>query len=207
MKNGAVGFFLFVFSMACFRAVAASDTNSNPTLEIVRAIHDAAKWGGPSTNGVQIGVNMFLQDEYSAKKFDAVTYLYSSNLCNGLYYPPHGFRLELAFVDVNQKEIEKTKVGKTISKSSSSSAVGKLAAQSRPTFLDPSGFCRYEDPFNVLDCFKIEKPGVYQLKIGTVIYKRNNAEGVFPIPVPATCFPVTISQSDLDAYREDKASR
>jgi len=191
----------------------AQNTNINSTSAIdilVREIHDAATWGAPATNGIQLGVAMFLGDSNKAIKFGTSAYLYDSNVCAGLIYPPNGYRLELSLRDADGHGVEKTGNGKAISKPMSILektqllAKADLNAENKLNFLEPRGICRYES-FYLLDCFKVVKPGTNTLTVGATIFKlKPNGWGAFEIVLPPASIQVPITEADLDRYRASK---
>ena len=186
-----------------------TDTNKARMDALFQEMHDEATWGLPATNGVQLGAAIFNGD--GVKLFRVYTYLYvETNFWFGLY-PPNGHRLSLSLKDAGGNEVEKTKVGKAISK-----PVGLIAReqmklraeqmQGGSDLLAPKYPARYEAPFNLLDCFKVEKPGTNTLAVGTTLYKLSKNGGIYEIALPPVFIKVPITQIDLDRYKASKES-
>jgi hypothetical protein len=210
MKHILLTLFILV-EVSSFVANAQS-TNGIPANIVaeLKEMHDSAKWGAPTTNGVQLGVAMYLGDDVRFKKFGTSIYLYDTNLCGGLIYPPNGYRLELTLRDANGHSVEKTENGKAISIPMGIFVKTKLLekaninTENKLNFLNPSEVYRYES-FYLLNCFKVEKPGTNTLTVGTTIYKlKPDGWGVFEIVLPPTSMQVPITQVDLDSYQASK---
>lgn len=84
-----------------------TDTNKARMDALFQEMHDAATWGFPTTNGIQLGVEI--------KRFHVYTYLYDegTNRWIGLF-PPNGYRLSLSLKDAVGKDVQKTKEGEAI---------------------------------------------------------------------------------------------
>lgn len=199
-------FVLITFLIACTFVSCAQNTNTNALASIealLRQKHDAITWGNPSiTNGIQLGIAMFLKDSDGAKKFGTFTYLYNSNLCYGLVYPPHGYRLSLSLEDADGGKVELTKAGRALVKPIGIRAM-EAASRTRSNrgFLSPPAPENYGNPFNILECFSIKKAGIYNLTVGATIYKLNNDGGVFPIVLPPTSMKAPINQEDIERHK------
>ncbi len=183
------------------------DTNKARIDALFQEMHDAATWGLPATNGVQLGVAIF--NGKGIKQFRVYTYLYDeTNSWFGLY-PPSGYRLSLSLKDVEGKEVEKTREGKDITKPVDMIVKAQMRIrtgriQSRFDLLDQKYPERYENPFNLLDCFKVETSGTNTLTVGATLYKMNNAGNIYEISLPPVSIQVPITQTDIDSYRVSK---
>ena len=186
-----------------------TDTNKARMDALFQEWHDNITWGIRATNGIQLGAAMFLKDSDKANKFGTFTYLYDeTNFWIGLY-PPSGYRLSLSFKDAGGNEVEKTKAGKAISK-----LVGLIAREQMKwragrmqggfDFLPQKTPIRYESPFNLLDCFKVEKTGTNTLTVGATLFKMSNDGGIYEIALPPVSIRVPITQEDLEHYKASK---
>ena len=193
---------LFILAMASswiYGQNQNTDTNKAHIESLFREMHDAATWGLPTTNGIQLGVAIF--NGKGVKQFRTFTYLYDeTNFWVGLY-PPNGYRLNLSLRDADGKNVEKTKEGKAISKPIGLIVKTQIWMRSRFDLLPQKTPMRYENPFNLLDCFKVEKPGTNSLTIGGTVYKRNNNGGIFPIVLPPVSMKVPVTQADVERHK------
>lgn len=192
------------FSFILFAQSTGTNTDSS-IKALLREKHDAITWGAPATNGIQLGIAMFLKESDGSKKFGAFTYLYSTNFCYGLRYPPPGYGLELSLQDSDGKLVELTQAGKAITKPISIAMYSKIEGRSKGNFIPPHTPLDYGNSFNLLHCFKMEKAGTYTLVVGMKIYKLKSNGGIFLIMVPSTSIKVSITQKDLDRYKESNA--
>lgn len=197
----------FCLALAAIFASAQNldaDTNNAQMDCLFQEMHDATTWGLPATNGVQLGVAIF--NGKGAKQFRVFTYLYDeTNFWIG-QYAPSGHRLSMSLKESGGKEVEKTKVGESITK-----PVGLLGriqmkmrtsrTQNRFNLLAKKQPERYENPFNLLDCFNVEKPGINTLTIDSTLYKMSNHGDIYPIALPLVALQVPISQANIDNYR------
>lgn len=186
------------------------DTNKARMDALFQEMHDAATWGLPTTNGIQLGVAIFNGDGvkqfHGVKQFRVFTYLYDeTNFCLVLY-PPNGYRLSLSLKNADGKEMEKTKAGAAITK-----PVGFIVRTEMKTrsgqiqgafdLVPKKTPVRYESLFNLLDCFKVEIPGTNTLTVSAMLYKKSNDDGIYEIALPPVSIKVPITQTDIDGYR------
>jgi hypothetical protein len=144
---------------------------------------------------------MFLKDSDQANKFGTFTYLYAeTNFWIG-HYPPKGYRLSLSLQNADGKSVEKTKEGNAISKPIGLIVKTKIRMHSTANVLPQKIPERYEGPFNLLNCFKLEKAGTYVLTVGATLFKRKDDGDVYEIGLPPVAIKVTITQADIDTYR------
>ncbi len=179
-----------------------TDTNKARMDALFQEMHDAATWGFPTTNGIQLGAEI--------KRFHVYTYLYDegTNRWIGLF-PPNGYRLSLSLKDAVGKDVQKTKEGEAITKPVGlfAKAQMKMRAgriQNGFDLLSPKYPERYESPFNLLDCFNVEKTGTNTLMVGATLYKKSNDGDIYEIVLPPVSIRVPITQSDIDSYRASK---
>jgi len=207
-KRLLTSLFLALASIFAFAQSQQADTNRTRIAGLLQEMHDAATWGLPTTNGIQLGVAIF--NSNGVRQPRVFTYLYDeTNFWIGLY-PPSGYRLSLSLKNAEGKDVEKTKEGNNISKPVG--VIIKNQIRMRPETRVQAGFDflpqqvpdRYEAPFNLLDCFKVEKPGTNTLTVGAVIYKKINDGGIYGIALPPVSIRVPITQADLDNYRTAK---
>jgi hypothetical protein len=184
----------------------AGQTNASPSIE--RAIIDSAKWGA-STNGVQLGIDMpFLHSPLGKNQFVVFTYLLTTNV-SGFFGPapaPHGYRLDLYLRDSEEKLVKRTKAGNALCKPVNLFMKSTMHIEMvRGVFgLMPNTPRKYDDPFNLLDCFKVEKIGTYTLFVRGKLYRQISSTDIEPMALPETSLQVLITQTDLDRYRASK---
>ena len=182
-----------------------ADTNKTHIESLLCEIHDAANWAAPTTNGIQLGVAIF--NGNGIRQFRTFTYLYDeTNFWIGLY-PPNGYRLILSLQDADGKNVEKTKEGNAVSKPIDFIVKTQIRMRNRFDLLPQKNPMRYEKPFNLLDCFKVEKPGTNTLTVSGTIYKVKKDGGIYEIALPSTSIQVPITQTDLDNYKASNNSK
>lgn len=181
-------------------------TASTNTLATLKDIRDACKWGR-STNGIALGVGLWGSNQFTVR-----TYLMTTN-SRGLAGPapaPHGYRLGLTLLDDKGKQVIKTKAGDSICK-----PVGWLMRRNMHNektrgiyVLTPDIPRKYDDAFNLLECFNVKKPGAYTLIVTGTLYGRTATPRVEVILVdlPATSIQVTIGQGDLDDQKHQNSN-
>jgi hypothetical protein len=180
------------------------DTNFVRSLDSLRKelkpLHDSLTWGMPATNGVQMGVGIFLGDNSRAKKFGVGVYLYKeTNEWIGIY-PPSGYHLSLSLMDADGNSVKKTEQGKAISKPIGFITKYQIRNNSRTAYF-PAGCPQYYEGFYLLDCFKVEKPGTNTLTVGGTLCKWSS--GNFnEIPLPPVSILVPITQADINNENE-----
>lgn len=179
-----------------------ADTNEAHIEGLLKEMHDAATWGLPGTNGIQLGVAIF--NGSGVKPFRTFTYLYDdTNFWIGLY-PPSGYRLTFSLLGPDGENVEKTREGNELSKPIGVFVQTDMRFRSRLDLLPQKNPIPFERPFNLLDCFKIEKPGTNVLTIGATVYKRINDVDIGEIQLCPVSIVVPIMQADLDGYRASK---
>ncbi len=188
---------MFAFPI-CF-----GQTNATSSLE--RAIRDSAKWGG-ATNGVQLGVALYAPQ--NKNQFIILTYLLNTNTV-AFYGPapaPHGYRLDLSLQDSDGKLVERTKTGDALCKPVNlfMKSTMHIEMVSGVFSLAPNAPRRYDDPFNLLDCFKVEKAGTYTLFVQGSLYRQISSTHIETMKLPKTSMRVPITQVDLDRYQASK---
>ena len=180
------------------------DTDKARIDALIQQMHDAATWGLPTTNGIQLGVA--ISKGSGTNQFRVFTYLYDeTNFWIGLY-PPSGHRLSLSLKDAGGKEFEKKKEGKAISKPVglldwSALKLRSSRIQGGFDLLAQKNVERYESPFNIFDCFNVQSPGTNTLTVGATLYKKSNDGNIYEVVLPAVSLPVPITQTDIDDYR------
>ena len=146
-----------------------TDTNETIVATLHKEIHDAATWGPPTTNGLQLRAAVF-SGSNGVKQFRVYTYLYDET--NGWFghFPPNGYRISLSLKGADGKEVEKTKGGRNLSKPVDRATKTQMwlrtGRQGGADFMGPNTPRIYENPFNLLDCFKVVKPGTNTLTVG-----------------------------------------
>jgi len=171
-----------------------------------REIRDACKWGA-CTNGIQLGVGIWGLTPFTVQTFLATT---NSKGHFGPTPAPHGYRLGLSLQDADGKPVKRTKTGDALC-----IPVGWFMRRTMPIEMmrgvygiAPGVPRRYDDTFNLLDCFNIETPGTYTLFIKGSLYWRKlppPAE-IIPIDIPETSVQVSVMQADLDHYKAVKVN-
>lgn len=206
-------FVLATVATSVFGQTNSLDTSNGRIAALLKEMHDEATWGLPTTNGIQLGVAIFNGDGvkqfHGVRQFRVFTYLYDeTNFWMGLY-PPSSYRLSLSLKDADGKEVEKTKEGKAITKpvglivkAEMKMRAGRI--QGGADFLIQKNPERYESPFNLLDCFVVEKPGTNTLTVGATIYKKSSDTGIYEIALPPVSILVPITQAEIDNYRTSK---
>lgn len=191
---------MFAFSI-CFG-------QTNTVFSIERAIRNSARWGTP-TNGIELGVDIpFLHSPFDTNQFMTFTYLLNTN-ASGFYGPapaPHGYRLDLSLQDSDGKLVKRTKTGDALCKPVNLFMKSTMHIEMVNGIfgLAPNATRRYDDPFNLLDCFKVEKAGTYSLFVQGSLYRRISSTDIEPMTLPETCMQVPITQADLDHYQASK---
>lgn len=204
--------FLMVFVLAwaavfAFAQEQTTDASNGRIGALLQQMHDEATWGMPTTNAIQLGAAVF--NGNGVKQFRVYTYLYDeTNFWIGLY-PPSGHRLTLSLVDPDGKELEKTKAGEALCEPVSLIIRAEMKIRTGRTqagfdALPPKNPMRYESPFNLLDCFKVEKAGTNTLTVGASVYKMGDDNGIYQIALPPVSIKVPITQADLVSHRDSK---
>ena len=194
---------LLTFRLAAFGQNTNTKDSSFQNIT-AQEMHDWSIWGAPATNGsgIQIGVNIFLKDNSRIQKFGVGVYVYNTNDWLG-YFAPNGYRLSLSLKNADGKDVKKTTLGEAISKSTGQLSKNEILAHRRkpiiPDLLNGKWPKLYES-FNLLDCFKAEKPGTYMLMVGGTVYKLK-AGVLNKITLPPVSLQVPITQEDLERYQ------
>lgn len=179
-------------------------TNNSSSLDALKRelqeLHDRITWGACATNGIQIGLSIFLGDGSAAKKFGTDVYLYSTNDWVGIY-PPNGYRLSLSLKDTNGNNVEKTEQGNAISKPVG--LITKYEIRKRRFDYLAWKFPNYYEGFYLLDCFDVKIAGTNTLMVGGTVYKWTDA-GFREIALPPVSIQVAITQSDIAYYQASK---
>jgi len=199
-------YFLAILAGAFSNFICKAQSNFISSGE--HAIRDSAKWGTP-TNGIQFGVDIpFLHYPFDTNQFMTFTYLLNTN-ASGFYGPapaPHGYRLELSLQNSDGKPVKRTKTGNALCKTVNSLTKSTMHIEmvSGVFGLVPNSPRKYDDPFNLLDCFKVEKAGTYTLFVQGKLFRQISPTHIEPMILPETSMQVPITQADLDRYQATK---
>jgi hypothetical protein len=194
---------LLVLAIGCGIAIRAAGESSvggagltNEVSPFGRAVYKAATWGA-QTNGIEFGARISSVGPHPSDQLKVFTYLGNTRSTNryGLLIPPHGCRLDLSLRDKNGNEVPRTRTGNALCKAVPSG----LRYKGYPCSLVPGAPTRFDDPFDVRDCFKVKEPGTYLLTLKPRLYALKKPYPDYErVDLPATQVNIILREADLE---------
>ena len=170
-------------------------TNESPDARYFREIYNSTTWGAV-TNGIQFGVRLSAIGPSSSEKFKIFTFLNDTNATTiyGLWKLPLGYRFEgILLKDLTGSEIKQTATGDALCKTPHWDLFDGKAVVLNPKLLEV-----FDAPFDIRNCFKISKAGIYFLTVKPRLYSMKSYNELVKLDIPEVCIKVTLSESDLE---------
>lgn len=193
---------LLLASLCATPIWAAGETSvgtSGPANEVSplgRAMYKSATWGG-ETNGIQFGAEVSSIGPHPSDQLKVFTFLCNTRSTNryGLFEPPHGCRLDMSLSDKNGREVSRTRAGDALCKAVPS----RLRSSGNVLLLEPGVPTRFDDHFDVRDCFKVTQPGTYILRLKARLYAlKKPYPDYVSIDLPAAQVHVVLRELDFE---------
>lgn len=171
------------------------DPDTNKVSQYYQEVYQTATWGSP-TNDIQFGVHISSIGPSSADKFQVFTFLNNTGSSNlyGLWKPSHGSRLDISLKGKDGKEVTRTKAGNALCKTSTKN----LNRSGSIVILHPYKPTRFDDHFDLQNCFKLAKPGSYDLTVKARLYSLKASPDYVPFDLPEVRIEVVLSDADLE---------
>jgi hypothetical protein len=197
---------IFLVGLFCFSG-KAEETNVISPKVTDNEIYASVTWGATSTNGIRIGVKMYLTNSVGINPFTTLIYLCNTN--SSVFFPippPHGYRLDLSLRDAGGKLVGKTKAGNALCMPVNSmvKAGMRIKKTQGAFFLLPNSPREYDEPFYLLDCFNVKEAGTYTLTVQGRLYRIISPTDLEPVALSETSIRVPIAQADLERYQASK---
>lgn len=179
-----------------FPSCPRAETNAGFVGTYSGVVYRYAKWGA-ETNGIQLGVDIpWMRTPLSSHKFDVTTYLFNTASSNryGLFLTPHGSRLNLMLRAADGTPVGKTRKGNALCKPVPSHFLLHPSAR----VLGARAVSKYEEPFNLLECFKVRESGVYTLSVKATVYTMSSNGDLNPMNAPEAQIQISVVRDDLE---------
>jgi hypothetical protein len=203
--------FIFPAVLAATLSLLVNTASAEDTQESLDALKkramDSLTWG-KETNGFVAGIRLQRMETFdvsdSAGRLSCTVSLQNlvTNSYAAIIPPKPGEGLDLELKDGSGKAIEKSRFGKSLITSLSTNATiydhtraGK--AYGRHILKVPFQESVQLHRFGVLKCFKVEKPGTYELSVTASFYILGNRGKMVPHKLLPVSMKISVTEADL----------